>query len=289
MTPFNIHGDHDDLSETEFLKNAIATHNKYGSTNCNFGQQNYRFITHYIEPTDTLQGLALKYGCKIENIKKFNKLYSDDNNHLRSRFSILVPIETETKIQFDSDLSSSQSSSSSLDPCKRISNDQFKSHPQSLKSPKFECRNSYSFDSVQIMTTNRDNKANKDLKLTNKSISFSDTNHMNNGAESVADFLIRIDSSIAQTKNQMENLSKRVASDISIENELNRINTRKFNSPSRISTSFRSSSTSNSNSNIFDQHQDNIPNVTVNNSRNNKKIKSSLKRLEKSQEEIFEL
>ena len=65
MTPFNIHGDHDDLSETEFLKNAIATHNKYGSTNCNFGQQNYRFITHYIEPTDTLQGLALKYGCKV--------------------------------------------------------------------------------------------------------------------------------------------------------------------------------------------------------------------------------
>lgn len=65
MTPFDIHNDLDDLSETEFLKNSIATHTKYGSTNCNFGQQNYRFITHYIEPTDTLQGLSLKYECKV--------------------------------------------------------------------------------------------------------------------------------------------------------------------------------------------------------------------------------
>lgn len=201
----------------------------------------------------------------------------------------MIPIETETKIQFESDLSSSQSSSSSLDRLKQIPNDQpsSNSHPISSSSPKFEYRNSQSFDSVRI--ANRDNKANKDSKLTNKSISFSDKNHLNKDDESVADFLIRIDSSIARTKNQVENLSKRVSSDMSIENELNRINSKKFNPPSRIlssSTSFRASSKSNSNSNIFDQHQDNVPHVTVN---RNKKIKSSLKRLEKSQEEIFEL
>lgn len=65
MSPFDIHTDHENLSETEFLKNSIANHTKYGSTNCNLNSQNYRFITHYIEQTDTLQGLALKYGCQV--------------------------------------------------------------------------------------------------------------------------------------------------------------------------------------------------------------------------------
>ena len=65
-TPFNIFIDLDDISETQFLKDAIVNHTKYGSTSHNSSiSQNFRYITHYVDPTDTLQGLSLKYGCKV--------------------------------------------------------------------------------------------------------------------------------------------------------------------------------------------------------------------------------
>lgn len=58
--------DQNDISETQFLKDAIVNHTKYGSTNHNSSvSQNYRYITHYVDANDTLQGLALKYGCKV--------------------------------------------------------------------------------------------------------------------------------------------------------------------------------------------------------------------------------
>ena len=61
---FDLFNDQNDLSETQFLKNSIVNHTKYGSTNHNV-EPNYRYITHYIDTNDTLQGLALKYGCKV--------------------------------------------------------------------------------------------------------------------------------------------------------------------------------------------------------------------------------
>ena len=96
--------------------------------------------------------------------------------------------------------------------------------------------------------------------------------------ESVADFLIRIDSSIARTKNQVENFQKR-SNDTSLEQELS--HSSRFNTPRLLSTntSLYSSSTSKS---LFEET---FPRISVNNNR--KKI--SLRRLEKSQEEIFEL
>lgn len=63
---FHLFADQNDISETQFLKDAIVGHTKYGSTNHNSGpSQNYRYITHYIDASDTLQGIALKYGVKV--------------------------------------------------------------------------------------------------------------------------------------------------------------------------------------------------------------------------------
>lgn len=64
-TSFNIDLDKDDISETEFLKNSIAHHVKYGSTSSNRDTQAHQYVTHYVDPNDTLQGLSLKYGCKV--------------------------------------------------------------------------------------------------------------------------------------------------------------------------------------------------------------------------------
>ncbi|XP_026172370.1 lysM and putative peptidoglycan-binding domain-containing protein 1 [Mastacembelus armatus] len=49
-----------------------------------------RPIEHKIEPGDTLQGLALKYGVSMEQIKRANRLYTNDSIFLKNSLSIPV-------------------------------------------------------------------------------------------------------------------------------------------------------------------------------------------------------
>lgn len=180
-------------------------------------------------------------------------------------------MEAKTKIQFDANLSTAEQLP--------IMNDNgginsLSKTNHTAKNSKRDARICQSFEIVNNGDTAQARN------FANKSISFNDTNHLQKYVEneSVADFLIRIDSSIAKTKNKVETLTKRTERD-SIEDELNKINTKKFNTPKLSSekVSFKPTSSKN----IFDQDS-----VRVN---RNKKIKSSLKKLEKSQEEIFEL
>lgn len=230
---------------------------------------------------------------QIETLKKFNKLFSDDNNYLRSRLSLLIPIEvsTEGSSNIDSDLSSAQTSSSSLDgryPPTAISNSNFASKISSHHSMNFENQHS----------KHNNNSAKHLAHSPNKSKSLCDSSQVDNNRdnntltthESVADFLIRIDSSIAKTKNQVEKMSQK--NDInSIEEELFRGSTKRFSTP-KLTTSDRSAISASSSSRhsafpIFDS-DGNVPRVVTSNS-NKRKVKSSLKRHAKNQEEIFEL
>lgn len=294
----NVFFTHDlaDISETQFLKDSIVNHTKYGSTNQNSSiSQNYRYITHYVEPSDTFQGLSLKYGCKvctgctassrlttilftqIENIKKFNKLFSYDNNHLRSRLSILIPIETSSQMVEVNLSTKSNSKTNANDLC-------CESRPANnngllrSRSP----LNSQSFD-----------RAPSDRSQTtqpSKSLSLSDSPSASscNQNESAADFLIRIDSSIARTKSQVENLSKRT-NDTALEGGL--FKSTKFDTPKLIPKNKKALfSSSSSSTSLFGSSAGgggDLPSVSVSNSK--KRISTSLKRLEKSQEEIFEL
>lgn len=225
---------------------------------------------------------------QIETLKKFNKLFSDDNNYLRSRYSLLIPIEIsiEKNPNFDSDLSSTQTSSSSLNgkdaPWASAKVNDIAKMPTSSHSMTFDQKNKTS---------------SKYPKSPNKSISLCDSSHLDTNSdnnlaaqESVADFLIRIDSSIAKTRNQVEKMSKKI-DEGSIEEELNRATTTKrFNTP-KLATSEHSvlSSTSSSRSSLFPFDGDGNLRLSANNNSRSKKVKSSLKRFEKSQEEIFEL
>lgn len=56
-------------SETQALKNSMRYHVKYGSygsTGDNHKKmQNFKYVTHLVQPTDTLQGLSLRYHCSV--------------------------------------------------------------------------------------------------------------------------------------------------------------------------------------------------------------------------------
>ncbi|XP_015279988.1 PREDICTED: lysM and putative peptidoglycan-binding domain-containing protein 1 [Gekko japonicus] len=52
-----------------------------------------RRIEHRLEPGDTLPGLAVKYGVTTEQIKRANRLYTNDSIFLKKSLYIPVPVE----------------------------------------------------------------------------------------------------------------------------------------------------------------------------------------------------
>uniref|UniRef100_A0A3Q3VP13 LysM and putative peptidoglycan-binding domain-containing protein 1 n=1 Tax=Mola mola TaxID=94237 RepID=A0A3Q3VP13_MOLML len=49
-----------------------------------------RCVEHTIQPGETLQGLALKYGVSMEQIKRANRMYTNDSIFLKKSLSIPV-------------------------------------------------------------------------------------------------------------------------------------------------------------------------------------------------------
>ncbi|KAM4601382.1 lysM and putative peptidoglycan-binding domain-containing protein 1 [Polymixia lowei] len=49
-----------------------------------------RVVEHRVQPGETLQGLALKYGVSMEQIKRVNRLYTNDSIFLKKSLSIPV-------------------------------------------------------------------------------------------------------------------------------------------------------------------------------------------------------
>lgn len=54
-----------------------------------------RRIEHKIQPGETLQGLALKYGVSMEQIKRANRMYTNDSIFLKKSLSIPVLLDME--------------------------------------------------------------------------------------------------------------------------------------------------------------------------------------------------
>ncbi|XP_015192207.2 lysM and putative peptidoglycan-binding domain-containing protein 1 [Lepisosteus oculatus] len=54
-----------------------------------------RRVEHQVQPGETLQGLALKYGVTMEQIKRANRLYTNDSIFLKKSLSIPVLTDLE--------------------------------------------------------------------------------------------------------------------------------------------------------------------------------------------------
>ncbi|XP_054636687.1 lysM and putative peptidoglycan-binding domain-containing protein 1 [Dunckerocampus dactyliophorus] len=68
----------------------------YGSlVRSNLSPVRRRVIQHHIQPGETLQGLALKYGVTMEQIQRANRLYTNDSIFLKKSLSIPVLSDVE--------------------------------------------------------------------------------------------------------------------------------------------------------------------------------------------------
>ncbi|KAK0152258.1 LysM and putative peptidoglycan-binding domain-containing protein 2 [Merluccius polli] len=71
----------------------------YGSTASVAASLGEKFIEHRVSDSDTLQGIALKYGVTMEQIKRANKLFGNDCIFLRA--SLSIPVLSEKRYQFN--------------------------------------------------------------------------------------------------------------------------------------------------------------------------------------------
>uniref|UniRef100_A0A8D8WLL4 LysM and putative peptidoglycan-binding domain-containing protein 2 n=2 Tax=Cacopsylla melanoneura TaxID=428564 RepID=A0A8D8WLL4_9HEMI len=81
------------MDERVSIRDSAKSLKKYGATNCNSNfKRPETYIKHMISSTDTLQGIALKYGVTTEQIRRTNRLWANDSLFLRESLLIPVPL-----------------------------------------------------------------------------------------------------------------------------------------------------------------------------------------------------
>ncbi|GIX94666.1 lysM and putative peptidoglycan-binding domain-containing protein 2 [Caerostris darwini] len=234
----------EEYTEDPYLNGCNEMRIRHGSKDQNFNKKNC--ISHIVKPGDTLQGLCLQYGVNMEQIKRANKMWTADSLFLRSSLDIPVDKEALTVSSISCDSGSPQ-----LSPVKHYENgDSF-----------LNCQTSIDL-SNQLNSSISDNGVERE--------------------ESAADFLIRIDSHIAQTKDKVQRLQNKV---VYSEDDLH--NSRDgFSSHMGYQYQRNNLSGSSSLSNLNVDPSLTPQTVVMTKGR---KVRSSLKKLEKQQDEIFEL
>ncbi|XP_031702372.1 lysM and putative peptidoglycan-binding domain-containing protein 2 [Anarrhichthys ocellatus] len=87
-------------SESELSQGLARTKiRSYGSTASVTSSLGEKYIEHRVTDSDTLQGIALKYGVTMEQIKRANKLFSNDCIFLKN--SLNIPVVSEKRYIFN--------------------------------------------------------------------------------------------------------------------------------------------------------------------------------------------
>ncbi|XP_010782581.1 lysM and putative peptidoglycan-binding domain-containing protein 2 [Notothenia coriiceps] len=87
-------------SESELSQSLARTKiRSYGSTASVTASLGEKYIEHRVTDSDTLQGIALRYGVTMEQIKRVNKLFSNDCIFLKNNLNI--PVLSEKRYIFN--------------------------------------------------------------------------------------------------------------------------------------------------------------------------------------------
>ncbi|XP_061101601.1 lysM and putative peptidoglycan-binding domain-containing protein 2 isoform X1 [Conger conger] len=87
-------------SESELSQSLARTKTRsYGSTASVTAPLGEKYVVHRVTDSDTLQGIALKYGVTMEQVKRANKLFGNDCIFLRN--SLNIPVLSEKSELFN--------------------------------------------------------------------------------------------------------------------------------------------------------------------------------------------
>ncbi|XP_035740911.1 lysM and putative peptidoglycan-binding domain-containing protein 2-like [Vespa mandarinia] len=84
-----------EMEERRCIADTGKTLRKYGST-AKHMMRAESLIKHIVVSTDTLQGIALKYGVTTEQIRRVNRLWASDSLFLREY--LLIPVSTDSPL-----------------------------------------------------------------------------------------------------------------------------------------------------------------------------------------------
>ncbi|XP_011637785.1 lysM and putative peptidoglycan-binding domain-containing protein 2 isoform X2 [Pogonomyrmex barbatus] len=82
-----------EMEERRCIRDTGRALKKYGST-AKHMTRTESLVKHTVCPTDTLQGIALKYGVTTEQIRRINRLWASDSLFLREH--LLIPASAES-------------------------------------------------------------------------------------------------------------------------------------------------------------------------------------------------
>ncbi|XP_014210321.1 lysM and putative peptidoglycan-binding domain-containing protein 2 [Copidosoma floridanum] len=210
-----------------------AKRSSYGST-ARHVTRNESLVKHLVASTDTLQGIALKYGVTTEQIRRVNRLWASDSLFLREH--LLIPISADSPLSGSSTVTSISES--------------------------FESPNASSLSSVSSPVEDENS--------------------------SVNDYLAKLDSSIASVKKDI----KKVQGNSEFLGESND----EFVQRRRATARLRNSHPILSNSHLISVENQrpssssdiqNLPSAVV--MTQGRKVRTSLQRLQKEQDEMFQL
>lgn len=87
-----------EMEERMCIRDTGKTLKKYGSTAKHI-TRNENLLKHTVSTTDTLQGIALKYGVTTEQIRRVNRLWASDSLFLREH--LFIPVNSENPLSLD--------------------------------------------------------------------------------------------------------------------------------------------------------------------------------------------
>lgn len=87
-----------EMEERMCIRDTGKALKKYGST-AKHVTRNESLIKYTVAPSDTLQGIALKFGVTTEQIRRVNRLWASDSLFLREH--LLVPVNSDSPLSSD--------------------------------------------------------------------------------------------------------------------------------------------------------------------------------------------
>jgi len=230
------------FGERQSLGKCTNSSRRYGSTETK-RISNDTFIKHVLHSGETLQGIALKYGTTMEQIKRTNNMWTSDSLFLREY--LLIPQDAAVS-----------PGTSQTNPLSNGNNEH-----EIVTS--YDIRMARSSSREQQLGSSSENSVPKVQKEV-----------------TALDFLSKFDNNLAKLKT---NVQKCDASSNFPEDSSNPLNYL----PSRKSSTRRSSRESQRSHDIEDVTRE--PNMVFKSSSNNRRVQSSLEKLEKVQDDMFEL
>ncbi|KAM9989963.1 hypothetical protein ACTFIY_005997 [Dictyostelium cf. discoideum] len=109
-----------------------------------------KYLVHQLTPKDTLQGLALKYNVKVNDIKRLNNMWTQDSLFIKK--TILIPIEVSDLVTSENNSNSSGSGNNSLNSSSN--------NIKNLLDGSYGVNNTNSFSSNNYNSNNNNNNSN---------------------------------------------------------------------------------------------------------------------------------